>query len=355
MKLNLLVLMKVQLQYPGMLKLILVGFTILIICELSARFLSGTPRREKLPLLKVKPDSIHGYLPIPFNDHFSFDVKVKLNNLGLRGSDIFPSEYDNEYRIAILGESQVYGVGMPDSGLMTRHLQNQLFDQLSESRVRVINMGIRGYDIRQQHLFWKKYATRVSADYCIVVVTVYSLLYRNMARYYEIYNNYEWYFLDTGNQLAGSRVLFWHLAQIIRKSALLNTAYGIYKQYKERSGILGELLGYSGQNSKSQIITEFLAVVDDFKDYNKKAGIPFLLVLLPHSHQVSDWYKTKSFPNAIIPYLKRQEIAYLDLTPMLINEYQNEANLFIPFTAHYNEYSQKFIASQLSGYIKNRM
>ena len=69
--------------------------------------------------------------------------EVRINNLGLRGPDIFPDER-NKLRILALGDSYTFGSGVRDDETFATVLQQALGDG-----VEVINAGVPGYGIFQ--------------------------------------------------------------------------------------------------------------------------------------------------------------------------------------------------------------
>ncbi len=341
--------------FSFLVKIFIAGIILVIIGELAARIFSGAPRKEKLPLHKVQPDSVHGYLPLPFDDHYSFDVKVKLDSLGLRTGTGKSSGSGGKIRVAIVGESLVYGVGLADSQLISRRLEDELSAMMPDSDIQVINVGIRGYDIRQQYLYWQKYMNRIDADYCIVVATVYAMLLRNINQYYRNYMEYEWYYLDTGNQLKSNQQMRWSVNQVIRSSALISSVYDIYKNYQQRKGLLGRLFTYDKQKPADELAGQFLATARDFQKLNNQANVSFCLVMVPHKAQFSLPYTSDCFPAYLIRDLEKEGIATVEVTEVLMSQYQDNTDMFIPYTAHYNENAQRIIASQLTGYLMQEL
>ena len=77
---------------------------------------------EKLPLVRVKADPDLGWAMLQNDVHYTYDIEVRLNSLGFRGPEL-ERKANNEYRILALGDSHIYGQGIPDSGLLTTRLE----------------------------------------------------------------------------------------------------------------------------------------------------------------------------------------------------------------------------------------
>jgi hypothetical protein len=110
----------------GTVTLLLIVTTIsAIVLESLARLVVGVPLKERLPLSRVKADPDIKWVMVPSDEHYTYQYPVKLNKLGFRDSEI-ATKHPNEYRILAMGDSHVYGQGLPDKELMTTILEQEL-------------------------------------------------------------------------------------------------------------------------------------------------------------------------------------------------------------------------------------
>jgi hypothetical protein len=112
-----------------------------LLFEVAIRILIGAPRAEQLPLLRVQPDRRLGYKPIPGDQHYGYDELIKLNSLGLQGPEVIPKR-PGEYRILALGGTQLYGLGIADTALVTSVLEDRLNQDRGARTYRVMNFGV---------------------------------------------------------------------------------------------------------------------------------------------------------------------------------------------------------------------
>ena len=68
-----------------------------------------------------------------------FDHKVRTNNLGLRGKDIFLEKQENVFRILMLGDSMTFGWGVEDEQTVSALLEKRMNDLLPDKRIEVLN------------------------------------------------------------------------------------------------------------------------------------------------------------------------------------------------------------------------
>jgi hypothetical protein len=90
---------------------------------------------------------------------FSYDLNI--NALGLRGPEITEKKPAGTRRIAVLGDSFVWGIGASDEELFTTQLEKKV------PRSQVLNFGVAGYGTVQYHLLTEKV---MALDPDIVVV-----------------------------------------------------------------------------------------------------------------------------------------------------------------------------------------
>jgi hypothetical protein len=163
--------------------ILIVAVVLFLLLELVVRFSIGAPRSERLPLLRVQPHPLLGYQPLPNDIHYGYDQLTALNRLGLRGPEV-TAKQPGECRILLLGETQVYGLGIPDKQLLSHVLEVQLGQTTSGQRYRVINLGVRAYKLNQQLALLENLALALEPDLVVILIYYYGLGQADIRNYY---------------------------------------------------------------------------------------------------------------------------------------------------------------------------
>jgi hypothetical protein len=207
--------------------------------ELGVRWKLGAPRFERLPLLRIKPDPRFGYVPVPRDVHYAYDQLTKLNSLGLRGPEV-ESIQEGEYRILVLGETQVYGPGLADDELITNVLEHELNKGADPGHhCKVINLGVRAYALNQQFALLELLGVGLEPDYVVLLFYIFSYRSTDISRYYKRARNRDWYMVGLGGKPTGSALFKWRIVQLARKSALVASLHSMYKSWESSPLLVG--------------------------------------------------------------------------------------------------------------------
>ena len=98
------------------------------------------------------------------NDEWS--VYYTTNSLGLRDNEILKKK-ENENRILVLGDSQMFGLGVDSLNVTSEKLELLLNDNSNEF-YNVINASIPGAGTDYLYAYLKHYGIRLDADYLVV-------------------------------------------------------------------------------------------------------------------------------------------------------------------------------------------
>ena len=91
---------------------------------------------------------------------------VTHNAFGFRGEE-YLYERSDKHRIAILGDSFVWGFGVSNE-----HIFTNLMEQYSKQPIEVINFGVPGYGTDQEYLLWRKKGWRWRPDEVYLMITI---------------------------------------------------------------------------------------------------------------------------------------------------------------------------------------
>ena len=115
----------------------------------------------------MEADSFRVYRHKASSEQRYGNVTVTYNERGLRDRPILPKG-EGEFRILTLGDSIVYGWGVPQDQIFTVRLEQLLQNRLGRM-VRVINSGIGGYNTVQEVKYFKQEGITFHPD--LVVLT----------------------------------------------------------------------------------------------------------------------------------------------------------------------------------------
>ncbi len=118
------------------------------------------PNDSDLIIYTLKPN-----LDVKFED-----VNVKTNSFGLRGPEITKEKPADVYRIAMMGDSFVFGWGVDEDKIFTRVLETELnkINKLNDKRAEVLNFGVPGYSTFQEVALFQEKAVNFNPDAVIV-------------------------------------------------------------------------------------------------------------------------------------------------------------------------------------------
>jgi lysophospholipase L1-like esterase len=126
--------------------------------------------REKI----IRPSSAPGrvYEAVPCSSGHIWNTDVAINSLGFRDDEfVFKG---NDVRIAVLGDSIAFGLGLPAEETFPRLLEGLL--RRNHESARVMNLGLGGYNTYQQVATLESVIQVVQPHYVVVVFCVNDIL-----------------------------------------------------------------------------------------------------------------------------------------------------------------------------------
>jgi lysophospholipase L1-like esterase len=115
--------------------------------------------------LRESADSLLRYEPNPGFRGGIGDLKIRINAAGFRGREI-DSRKEDHFRIAILGDSIVFGKHYLDTQIFPAKLEKHL--QRMDKRYEVLNLGVEGYDTLQEVRFLKRVGLPLDPDWVVL-------------------------------------------------------------------------------------------------------------------------------------------------------------------------------------------
>jgi len=161
--------LKIPRSLPGNLAA-LIGGTIsaLLLLEVGTRlFWTSAPPapgvRDSLPL-EVVPHPEILYRLVPGSSGHYNGAFAKVNQHGLRGPEFPERKPPGEFRIVVLGDSMVFGVGVDDADTLPARLEAALKDRAGAGPIRVLNEGVFGYNLAQETRHFEDVGARLRPD-----------------------------------------------------------------------------------------------------------------------------------------------------------------------------------------------
>ncbi len=143
-------------------------FFILIALEFGSWFFLPAPKPQGLPMFKPLADSAIGYKYKPNQWGYTLSEKARINQWGFRGRDWTVEKTANKIRIAILGDSYIFGQGLRENETIPAQLERLLEEQYKEYDFEVMNFGLPGYDIGHEIQVLKHEAVKFHPDIVIM-------------------------------------------------------------------------------------------------------------------------------------------------------------------------------------------
>jgi lysophospholipase L1-like esterase len=103
---------------------------------------------------------------IPGQNSFSADVPIRVNEKGLRGPMAPYTKRENETRVLLLGDSIVFGYGVPENDILSSRMEEELNAKHVEARV--VNSGVPSYNTEQEVAFLRSEGEKYAADWVIL-------------------------------------------------------------------------------------------------------------------------------------------------------------------------------------------
>jgi lysophospholipase L1-like esterase len=244
--------------------------------------------------------------------------KSKLNKYGFNDVNHTRVKKDNSVlRIAVLGDSFIWGYGAPDSVIWTHKLENRF--RSNGINCEVLNWGKNGWSTLDEYNFLINNDSIYQFDYLIFAFVVNDPVFDSLPIKQII--NQDGFFgrriLNPISAVLPNDISFF--SDLINNFSAKYFNFG-YMKWLQRIYTENNLLRYSN-------------LIKDIKQHCDSKKIRFSFVLTPENHDV----QLKTYFDKIIPILKKNNVPYLDLFPYVSNDlrgYPNRALWANPSDGH---------------------
>jgi len=268
---------------------ILVVVLILIFLELFVRWVAGSSINYQSTSESLYQANRYGqtYGWKPLSTGVSFGEKIRINNLGLRGADV--DSVQLKKILLLIGDSVLFGVGVPDSQIVSFYLQKAL----SSFGWTVLNTGVIGYSVTDYLAvarFWQKSKGVRTA----VLFWVLNDLYRappspEKFRKFPLLEK-TLFFLRTH-----SKLYLWG------KHTLFNRSLDYFKY------------DYQFYEKKAPELKSAIKTLQQIKTLFESRGVNLVVILLPYRNQLKKEIDNPFLPQQVMAdSLKRYQIPFVD-------------------------------------------
>jgi lysophospholipase L1-like esterase len=143
------------------------------LCELGARIvLPAPPDPTREPQIVQQFDPEIRYTLVPAQRGWIDDGFVTINSRGFRGRETRTPKPSGLYRVVTIGDSLTLGWGVNDDETFSAQLERLLQTHVPNRPIDVVNLGVSGYDTRQEVALLKRNVALLEPD--LVLVGFYS-------------------------------------------------------------------------------------------------------------------------------------------------------------------------------------
>ena len=291
----------------------------------------------------AKKDNVLGFKGIPFAQGTSYNcetnVAYKHNSRGWRDTEHAVEKKPGIYRVLMLGDSFVWGVGVGQEDVLTYVLED-IGDNLE-----VLNVSFPRWATVNEYQYFETEGIHYKPDMLVVVFFVGNDLIGNGAYEKAGYKGWE---PPTSEK---KEYVFLSYKYIQDHSRIYRRWKRKRRDLKMKWGLKPIFTEYDEDSEEWKATTKW---IDKFKALANKEGVELLFVLAPEKEQFfisKGRYKPQKM---LIDYMEKKNIAYLDLLPVFEERCgktgQNKG--YFRYDGHWNELGHRIAAEEIYEFIK---
>jgi len=226
---------------------------------------------------------------------YTWGYPVSLNKFGFRERDFDVPKPAGIYRIMVLGDSFVFGTGLPVEERFTNVLEKKLNIAFPTRKFEVLSFGIEGLCTKSERDILSKYAPVVKPDLVVVGYVSNDVQCESLSQQRIPFVDY-WLMSSLSHAFTNTKLDYWAL--LFRQSFLnLETTLGREPSWTD--------LFSKAYNVQSGSWADFLNTLGDIKKISDHLGLPTpILAVLDHSHYSNRRNDYTNPDEAIAVYLK---------------------------------------------------
>jgi hypothetical protein len=324
-------------------RLLASGAALLCACgvlEVLARVRFGAPLAERLPIVLIEANEHSGWRMVPRQEHYTYLHPVHVNAFGLRGPEL-SSKARDERRVLALGDSLIYGQGVPDADTVPVQLAELLnADAAPGTRWTVVNGGHRAYDTHQELRLLEELGAGLVPDVVIIFWYWNDFWERDIPTTCEHLRASGPVTFDTGEAMEGWPRTEWKLKQLLRRSALLMTVYDLWKVRDTEPVQAGDV---------EDALRRLDGYLERFQELAARDGFQLVFAALPDANELQGDHPSAEFrvraealaaARGIVPCLVKPDLEALARS--------QGALPVLPYDGHYTGPANRAIAAAVA-------
>lgn len=324
----------------------------LVLSEGLAAFFLPAPLPERWPPCSVMPDPDLGWRMVPHDVHYTYAHPVRLDALGLRNPPR-PHRHPDEYRILVLGDSEVYGQGVGDEAVFTARLEQLLNARDGTGhpgRFTVINAGVRAYATDQELAFLEKTGVRLRPHLVLLCVYVNDFEPTDIAAVHRrsvAINGGGPYLFDLRRPAGPGARLLWEGVQLLRRSRVIMTVHDVLMARRARDGYEMRLVAGIVDDDIRHRIARFERELGRFLRSLAEARASGVVVVIPAPEQVRSPALPPRYQELVAAAASRVGVPVIDLLPAFRARFADRVPV-LPYDPHYDPAGHALIAETLA-------
>jgi len=265
----------------------------------------------------------------------------KTNSHGLRNKELQTEKVASaERRILALGDSFVWGDGLPEEDLVTVKIESLLYKQ-SHQKVAVINAGIPGFNTIDEFQQLVRLTPKYKPDLAMVFFFTNDVLAKG-----------------TDGEVKGNQVVSWK--QNVKESLRQNSKFAAFLYYLYKSKFAAKVgvpqfmlpADYFNLDDSKPGWVAFKDGIIKIQSYCQANNIEFLFVMIPTLTNLDVNYPYSELREKVVKYVKSRDIHLIDLFGVFAN-YQ-PSDLWVSLeNSHWNGKATTIAADEIVTYIRS--
>jgi len=266
------------------------------------------------------------------------NIRINTDEMGLRSltpGEKYPPKGPNEYRIAFMGDSVTFGVGVATADIYPQVVQATLNRLQDRFRVRVFNFGVSSYSVKEMTATLKYRVSAIAPDLVVMGIIVNDFdIHRTPGVDGWGYNTF-----GGPSEMINKYPTIKLLLRNLHLSYVIRDILARWKQKQVETDLM--------QGKMPDWIAKSYSYVVDFKNLATAHGYQYLVVTIPTLGGDGSQFRE------IIDNFQRDKIAYFDVSPlsMAFTEKQFRASRY---DFHPSASVHRQISDKLSGYIMEK-
>ena len=335
---------------------VLTALLCFVAAEVGTRISLGGPWPERLPLLRVRADEHLGWVMLPRDFHYTYDIPVRLNSLGFRSPEIeIEKADDNEFRILAIGDSHIYGQGVADSELATARMETSL-KSAGLQAVRVVNLGVRAYSLRQYSAVLETVGSLLDPDYILLFFYINDFKDEDVDRAYREKKDLDWYTFDLSGKPTGDRLRRWKWLQLFRKSAFVMWGHDALRLWSHKDSLESQILSGRHDSKVDRSLRAAESYFEEVRGTVAAIGVPCSVVIIPVSAQIASPSGPIRYQDLVRRMAREAGLDSFDLLEAFQSDYALSGRVpVIPYDGHYDGHGQSVMGTAVADHLLPRI